>query len=774
MLRLARHFRYAVSNICRVATEDRLDVESWELRSESFSSSLPRLLPLHPTNATQSITPEMLSPHPPSWERWLPHWRIARATRAFFAAALLIAFHPPAPAADAPLRTLTTIREVSELSAEEAARQYPVHLRAIVTGVNVSPACFLTDETGSTYYGRPGATSDLVPGQLVEIEAVTRPGSFSSHVLERKSTVIGTAPLPAPESVTFDQLSLGAADSHYVEIGGIVRSAQYIEKFRCLDIQLAAKGGLLRVYLFHPADTEGNSLIDAKVRMRGSVSSRFNQNRQWIAARLNVDGIANITIEVPPPADPFAIPAHSASSLGRFEPQPSGFAHRVKVTGVVLYQEPGEALYLRDEDRALLLQTRQTLPVTPGDVVDALGFLGMGVYSPYLDDTQYRRVRSGSPAKPVLTSAKQLLLGEHNADLVSIDADLVNSVERGDEQTLVLQSEDVLFNAQYLRTATQPFLPAMRNGSRLRLTGISTVLETAEKSSAISPKSFRLKLVSPESVTVLREPSWWTPARLLWALGAMVFIVALGACWIWLLRRRVTEQTQIILEKVQHGAVLEERTRIARDFHDTLEQELAGLSMQLDAVGRKFDQAPPTARPSLDLARRMLMHCRLEAKRSVWDLRCMALEQGDLVDALHEVTQPILAGQNAKLTFHIEGGRRRLPGIIERDLLRIGQEAVTNAIKHARANCIDVYFSFAGAKVTLTITDDGSGFNASKLPAAASGHFGLAGIGERAAKLGGTLSVETCPGAGTRLVIEVPLHEETTEAPTPESLLSGA
>ncbi|HEY2342589.1 MAG TPA: histidine kinase, partial [Chthoniobacteraceae bacterium] len=549
-------------------------------------------------------------------------------------AACLLATNSAKPA-ETP--ALTTIRQVNELSAEEAAHEYPVHLRAVVTGVNVSPACFLSDGTGAIYFGRPGAKDDLVPGQIVEVDAVTQPGLFSSTLSERKTVVVGNGALPEPEQLTLDQLALGAADCHYVEIEGVVHRAESIESFRCLDLQLATHGGLLRVYLFHAPGADARQFVDAKVRMRGVVSSRFNQKRQWVAARLNVDGMDNVVFEEPARKEPFTIPAKPARSLAKFEAQPSGFAHRIKVRGVVLFQDAGAALYIRDGDQPLLLKTSERLPLARGDVIEALGFLAMGAFSPYLEDVSYRKTAEGSVSTPTPVSPKGLLTEDHDADLVSTEAELLDTVRRGDEQTFVLQAGDIVFNARFLRREGQVFPPDVRRGSLLRLTGICSIQETEERSSNVRPKSFRLELPSPEGVVVLRAPSWWTPARLLWALAGAVLLVALGAAWIWQLRRRVREQTGIILQKAQREAVLEERSRIARDFHDTLEQELAGLSMQLDAVGRKFDQSPPSARTSLELARRMLMHCRGEAKRSVWDLRCIALEQGDLVSALQEI-----------------------------------------------------------------------------------------------------------------------------------------
>src|SRR6185436_5230611 len=106
---------------------------------------------------------------------------------------------------------------------------------------------------------------------------------------------------------------------------------------------------------------------------------------------------------------------------------------------------------------------------------------------------------------------------------------------------------------------------------------------------------------------------------------------------IFTLRRRVATQTEIIRQKIEREAALEERTRIARDFHDTVEQQLAGIGMQLQTACAELEQSPGFARRVLEVAQSMLRHTQSEARHSVWDLRARALENGDLSSALSAV-----------------------------------------------------------------------------------------------------------------------------------------
>ena len=212
----------------------------------------------------------------------------------------------------------------------------------------------------------------------------------------------------------------------------------------------------------------------------------------------------------------------------------------------------------------------------------------------------------------------------------------------------------------------------------------------------------------------------------------------------------------VIRQKLRMSAVLEERNRIARELHDTLEQELAGITMQLDLAADCFQQAPRVAQQALETARDMSRHSMVEARRSVWDLRCQLLEDGDLVSALARIVEPLVPREQTKVNFKIQGSPVRLPGPVEMNLLRIGQEAVANAVKHGRARQVFIELGYAPTLVCLTVSDDGQGFAAGQ--SSPTGHFGLLDMRERAQSMGSLLRVESEPGRGTRIAVEVRVH----------------
>lgn len=205
-------------------------------------------------------------------------------------------------------------------------------------------------------------------------------------------------------------------------------------------------------------------------------------------------------------------------------------------------------------------------------------------------------------------------------------------------------------------------------------------------------------------------------------------------------------------------AVLAERNRIAREIHDNLAQDILGISVQLELVNRLMPGAAAAAKGHLDRARLLVRNSMTEARRYVWDLRSEELRKKDLPAALGDTTKRLTADTGVEAVVEVTGEPQPLPVLVETNLLRIGQEAVNNALKHAHATRIDVALNFETRRVRLSVSDNGRGFD----PGAqiADGHFGLISMRERAEQMGGVLSVQSANnGRGTQISIDVPLNE---------------
>jgi signal transduction histidine kinase len=210
--------------------------------------------------------------------------------------------------------------------------------------------------------------------------------------------------------------------------------------------------------------------------------------------------------------------------------------------------------------------------------------------------------------------------------------------------------------------------------------------------------------------------------------------------------------------KAQFKAVLAERNRIAREIHDTLAQGFVAVSVQLELLGRKLSGPADGVRELLEQTRELVQDSLAEARRSIWDLRSQTAEREDFAAKLSKMATQITVRAAVKLRFDVTGTYHALSGKIEDELLRIGQEAITNVVRHAEAKHIDVAVSFDAKKVRMVIADDGRGFVDHGAASGADGHYGLQGMRERAEQIGAELTVASTPGVGTQVLVETPIR----------------
>jgi ligand-binding sensor domain-containing protein/signal transduction histidine kinase len=205
--------------------------------------------------------------------------------------------------------------------------------------------------------------------------------------------------------------------------------------------------------------------------------------------------------------------------------------------------------------------------------------------------------------------------------------------------------------------------------------------------------------------------------------------------------------------------VLDERTRIAREIHDTLAQGFVGISSKLDAIVTTIKGQNAPLERELELLQKMARYCVTDARRSVMDLRASALDDRDLPSAIEESAQQWMAGSPIAIEVEISAGDYQLPAAVEQNVLRIAQELVTNARKHATPQKIWIYLQIEPHQLTLAVTDDGHGFDSSNIFSVVDPHFGLIGIRERTERLGGVMECASKQGFGTKVTIRIPLSE---------------
>jgi signal transduction histidine kinase len=229
-------------------------------------------------------------------------------------------------------------------------------------------------------------------------------------------------------------------------------------------------------------------------------------------------------------------------------------------------------------------------------------------------------------------------------------------------------------------------------------------------------------------------------------------------------RRRLIEQlrtAQSGLAAVERQAgVLAERQRLARDIHDTLSQGFASVAMLLEAADATLNPGDPAAR-HVAAALRSARDNLAESRRVVWALRPELLGDGRLPEATRELLTRLEEETGVRTELVVTGAPHYLDQDAEAGLLRVIQEALANVRKHARATRVSVTVSYMDDVTVVDIQDDGAGFDVDVLARRnGSGGLGLRAMRERAAELGGRLAVESSPGDGTTIVVELPVRAE--------------
>lgn len=672
---------------------------------------------------------------------------------------------------------LTTAAAVRELPAQEAGAGKAVRLRGVVTYFAPNGVIFfLQDDTGGVCVRgqreKPNRT-DLKVGAMVELEGVTAPGHAGPLVTSRKKeliriNVVGEAPLPEPQPATISQLALARFQDIRVEVSGVVRAVQ-TEPFggtaaETLLLTLADGRDRLTVALPGWRNPAGlpQHLVGATVKVHGVYNATPFERQPLFTNRLFISAIKDVQIEQAAP-QPFASEAETIAAVRELALEDSEPSRR-RLIGKVTVVDPDKGMFVEDASGGLWIETTPTAPLA--ESVDVTGFPAAHDGSPVLEDSVWRKASESINLTPPVVTAADALSGELDGRLVQIEALLLGVSSAGEGPTLVLQSGERVFLARCGNPKLR--LPSLGESSWLRVTGVCVNSRPPQlrDSGAARPLSFHLLMSGPQAIEIARSPSWWTVQRIMMVVGGLGALALASSAWATTLRRRVTMQTDQIREHLAREAVAEERLRIARELHDSVQQDLLAITMQIKATDRLLESDPERARTALNLASAMARRSQAETHRAVWDLREAADKHSDLFTSLTDMVAGLNTEEGTKVELHATGERRVLPQTSESHVLRIAQEAATNALKHGEAKHVDLVLHFDPERVTLSIRDDGKGFDAEHPPSPTSGHFGLFGMKERAIKLGAELSVTSRPGEGATVSLVVPIPAETGENET--------
>ena len=649
---------------------------------------------------------------------------------------------------------LTSILQIRDLSPEQAKAGYPVKIRAAVTFTKPSYATlFVHDGTAGIFVERtPGKddTTGLKPGDRLEITGITGEGMFAPVIKGEGAqdpvvTLIGPGTLPEPRPIDGSELSRPDLDSDWVSIDTWVSEVQMsgvnvilaCHSENC-DFHILLEGPL-------PLESVPWDLAETRIRARGVVATTFNRGRQMTARFLRPLSMDDIT-----PLDP----ARSKTAEPRLvrpdelmQANGPGPGDLVLVRGVATLALPGRGFFLQVEGGGLWVQTAQPIPAIPGTVIEVVGWPRPGDLKPFIRAHRASVMATTVPPEATRLSASEALQASHDAEWVSVEAELLNSSRGPDGTTLELRDANVIFRGLVPDAAGVP-AKELRPGSRIRISGIARITSVGNIILRVEDKLMILARTS-QDVELLSPPPLWT-ARNVTILATAIIAGLIGIYGLARARRRRERNIQ----RREFEAVLAERGRFAREIHDSLAQGLTSISLQLECVRVQLSKDPVSAANHVENARGLVRDSLKEARRTVWNLRPLALGETDLVTALQRFAAN-LATSSSGISFsqQIEGSPRPLTPSHEDTLLRIGQEALTNAARHSSATEVCQTLRFGPEWVTLIVSDNGQGFD---VVTHVGKGFGLTGMHERVAGLGGSLSIDSRPGTGTEVSATLP------------------
>ena len=466
------------------------------------------------------------------------------------------------------LAPLESAAAIQSLSAVEAKRGHPVRLTGVLTFM--IPAwnlAFLQDETSGIFFvpTLPDGVA-IAAGDRIEVTGFTG-ADFAPLVTRTTVRRIASGDFPVPVTATIDDLMTGQFDSRFVEVKGVVQAIWRDPRYPTDPIRVDCVAGAHRFKFVFPDLTREQDLgrlVDATVSIRGVCGAIFNERRQLTGVQLFVPTLGQIRVLDAPSADAFSLPIQSINTLLRFE-KGKVSSHRVRVRGVVTLRLASGIFYLQDESSGLSVRAQPDTVARTGDFVDVVGFPAMGAYTPILEGAVVRKIGDGSLPAPFRITGEDAMSGVYNAERVQIDAVVVERETRASNEALTLRSGKFVFKTvRYDTTAPSPPPPA--DGSIVRVTGLCVVdADRAREDETGSPKihGFEILIDDPTDIVVLSNAPWWSLRQVFVAMALLSVVVLAALAWVFLLRRRVHQQTEVIRRQLDTAAALQEEAETA-------------------------------------------------------------------------------------------------------------------------------------------------------------------------------------------------------------------
>lgn len=540
---------------------------------------------------------------------------------------------------------------------------------------------------------------------------------------------------------------------------------------RFVFLVISSGGEVAYANAYYTNGLEGvSALIGATASVVGicAMAHESNTKRFNLGLQISTSIQGDITILKPAPDDAFDVPLLEGGVRDVRKAIESDTPRRKVCGNVVATWHENNALIRTDAGRVSKIRiTNGKAPPHVGDTIEAVGMPETDIYTLNLSRAVWKKTGEAATSvdeTPTDISVKSLFADEsgrmemkpgYHGHLVRLRG-IVQNVSSQNGRDIRLSLNDNGFDMPVELGFGGIEMAESFKGCTVEATGVCVMETEMWRPQTPFPRILGFFVVprSPSDVKVLKRPPWWTTGRLFAVIAVLLVLLLVVLAWNMLLQkvsdRKGRELAAARFAKSVSELKVNERTRLATELHDSIVQNLTGASMKLRAVDKMFTSNREESQRQLSLALKTLDSCRDELRNCIWDLRNQALDEPVMDKVLQRVLAPHVGSASLAVRFAVP--REKLADNTAHAIICIVRELVLNAVRHGHASAIQVAGCIHGDQLLFSVKDDGCGFDPPSRPGPGEGHFGLQGIQERVEAIGGTITIESAPGKGTKVV----------------------
>ena len=700
---------------------------------------------------------------------------------------------------------LTTIEQVRQLSAADAARGFPLELRGVVTycGSGGVEFCFLQDDTDAIFISSPNPMPRS--GDRVIVRGKTEEGWFAPTIgPENEIEVTGRVSMPEPSTRPLLYFLAGNEDARWVELEGVVVMAAQLggdivdpHQSQGIRLKVAVAGQYVHIFLNqvqYPAD-----IVGAVVRLQGVAGGRFNLKRQLVGLNLFVPGWEFIDVLEPGYTSHEDLPVRRIDHLLQFTLD-ENLGNLVRIQGAVTHTDLEGSFVMQTRYGSARVEHSPATRVALDTYVDVVGFVSHGHNVPYLTNADVLPIvmEGEPPPRPIFVEPDSALDSGLDSRLGSLIAGLDRLMFDGNKTVLGLRSDSMYFEAEFPGYIREGDLGKLREGALLDLTGVVRLNYSSRYELQPETRALTLFLRGPEDVVILRNGTWWTPEHIIWGFLVLLGVFLSMLIWSGTLKKRIRSQTRTIQTQLDREAGLkikaEEASKAKSAFLATMSHEIRtpmngiiGMASLLESTPLSDEQSEYVETISksgnllLSVISDILDFSKIEAGKLDIEIR-----EFDLYECIEGTLDVVSLQARKKKLRLVSLISPRVPRVIRSDSTRLRQilmNLLANAIKFTNEGriCVKVDAESSeseNTRILFQVSDQGIGISPedvdrlfqpfTQADASTTRRFGGSGLGLAITRklcrlLNGDISVTSKPGEGSVFSFSVEVEPAPTE-----------